>query len=249
MKREYSLLFVALFVLAATAGTAWSIERNDLDLKYGGRIQNDWLWGASAEDTVDEAFGEVKADNEFRRVRAYMNGTLYERVKFMFDMDFAGGDVEFKEMYMEINLPEKNLTEVESGQEVLITNYNIPDDTIIGVVSELSPVVSSETRTFQGKLMIDNPELKLRPGMFVKADIVVTRKDSVIVVPKDVIISGTRGRTVFVVDRSAARERRIETGIENVEQVEVVSGLNVNDQLVISGYETLRNGSRVNVIQ
>ncbi|MBN2480371.1 MAG: efflux RND transporter periplasmic adaptor subunit [Bacteroidales bacterium] len=155
----------------------------------------------------------------------------------------------YSDMYMGINLPEKNLSEVKIGQEVWITNYNIPDDTIVGTVNELSPVVSSETRTFQGKLLIDNPELKLRPGMFVKADIVVTQKDSVIVIPKDVIISGTRGRTVFVVDRNAARERRIETGIENAEQVEVVSGLTVNDQLVTSGYETLRNGSRVNVVR
>ncbi|MBN1158486.1 MAG: efflux RND transporter periplasmic adaptor subunit [Bacteroidales bacterium] len=157
--------------------------------------------------------------------------------------------MDYSDMYMEINLPEKNLTEVEIGQEVWITNYNIPDDTIVGVVNELSPVVSSETRTFKGKLQIENPALKLRPGMFVKADIVVTKKDSVIVISKDVIISGTRGRTVFVVDRNAARERRIETGIENSEQVEVVSGLSINDQLVTSGYETLRNGSRVNIVR
>lgn len=191
---------------------------------------------------------------ERMRITSPFDGIIVELPFYTQNVNVASASLmatvmDYSEMYLEVNLPEKNLTEVETGQEVWITNYNIPEDTIIGNVSELSPAVSSETRTFQGKIMIDNPELKLRPGMFVKADITVTRKDSVIVIPKDVIVSGTRGRTVFIVDRSAARERRIETGIENAENVEVVSGLNVNDQLVISGYETLRNGSRVNVIR
>jgi len=62
-----------------------------------------------------------------------------------------------------------------------------------------------------------------------------------------IILHGTSGKTVFVVDRTAARERRIETGIEDSENIEVISGLNVEDQLIISGFETLRNGSRVNI--
>lgn len=191
---------------------------------------------------------------EKMKITAPFDGVIVELPFYTQNVTVASGSLmatimDYSEMYLEVNLPEKNLTEVKAGQEVWITNYNIPEDTINGTVSELSPAVSSETRTFQGKIMIDNPELKLRPGMFVKADIVVTRKDSVIVIPKDVIVSGTRGRTVFIVDRSAARERRIETGIENVDNIEVVSGLNLNDQLVISGYETLRNGSRVSVIR
>ena len=157
--------------------------------------------------------------------------------------------MDYSAMYMEINLPEKNMAEVKPGLDVLITSYSLPNDTIHGTVSELSPVISNETRTFQGKLLINNPDLKLRPGMFVKADIVVTRKDSVIVIPKDVILSGNMGKTVFVVDRSAARERRITTGIENDQNVEIVSGLNQNESLVISGYETLRNGSKVNIVR
>lgn len=155
----------------------------------------------------------------------------------------------YDKMYVDINLPEKNISEVNLGQNVLITNYTITEDTLIGSVSELSPMISSETRTFSGKLLINNPDLKLRPGMFVKADIITAKKDSVIVIPKNIILSGNRGKYVFIVERnSAADDRQIVTGIENKDFVEVVEGLSVNDRLIIKGFETLRDNSKVKII-
>jgi len=155
----------------------------------------------------------------------------------------------YDKMYLEINLPEKNISEVVTGQEVVVTNYTIAQDTLKGMVNELSPAVSTETRTFKGKILIDNPELKLRPGMFVKADIVVASKDSAIVVPKNIMLSSNRGKVIYIVEQSTARERRITTGIENQDQVEVLTGLKRNERLVTKGFETLRNDSKVKVIR
>ena len=155
----------------------------------------------------------------------------------------------YKKMHIDINLPEKNLGEIKIGQEVIITSYTLTDDTIIGVVNELSPIISTETRTFSGKLQIDNNDLKLRPGMFVKANIITAQKDSVIIIPKKMILSGNRGKYVFVVGRnSSADDRRIVTGIENQDNIEVLEGLKPNDRLIIKGFETLRDGSKVKVI-
>lgn len=155
----------------------------------------------------------------------------------------------YEKMFLDINLPEKSISEVLVGQDVLITNYTIAGDTLHASVNELSPAISTETRTFKGKLLIDNPDLKLRPGMFVKADIITARKDSAIVVPKSMLLTSGRGKIVFVVDESTAVERQITTGIENQEMVEVLTGLKVEERLVVKGYETLRNNSKVKVIR
>lgn len=155
----------------------------------------------------------------------------------------------YDRMFLEINLPEKSISEVALGQNVIITSYTLSTDTLKGLVTELSPAISTETRTFKGKLTIDNPDLKLRPGMFVKADIVVAQKDSAVVIPKNIMLSSGRGKVIFVVDQSTAMERRITTGIENQEYAEVISGLKENDRLVIKGFETLRNNSKVKVIR
>lgn len=156
--------------------------------------------------------------------------------------------MDYSKLLMEINLPEKNISTINVGQEVSITNYTLPKDTLNAKINELSPVVSTETRTFKGKLVIDNPELKLRPGMFVKADIEVARRDSAIVISKEIIVSGNRGKTVYIVEKGAVRERIITTGLETETLVEVIEGLKKNERVVTKGFETLRDRSKVKII-
>jgi RND family efflux transporter MFP subunit len=173
----------------------------------------------------------------------YTRGTRVATNSHLFSM------MSYNFMYLNINLPEKNISEVKLNQEVLITNYTIPEDTLIGKVTELSPAISAETRTFTGKVEVQNPELKLRPGMFVKADIITNRKDSTVVIPKDIILTRGSQKYVFVVGRNSTAEQRwITTGIENQNSVEVTEGLKLNERLIIKGFETLRDNSKVRII-
>lgn len=157
--------------------------------------------------------------------------------------------MDYQTMYMDVQLPEKYISVIKPGQIVKLTNYTIPNDTIIGNITQLSPAINPDTRTFKGNISINNPKYLLRPGMFVKADIITNHKDSVIVIPKSIILSRQRGKTVFVVDRGIAAERIIETGLENVAEVEVTKGLIKNDRVIISGFETLSNKSKVKIIK
>lgn len=157
--------------------------------------------------------------------------------------------MDYKTMYMDVQLPEKYISDIKPGQVAILTNYTIPDDTIRGKISQLSPAIDPDTRTFKGTVTIDNPDLLLRPGMFVNVNIINNHKDSVIVIPKNVILSRQRGKTVFVVDRGIAAERIIETGIENLTETEVISGLEKNDRLVVNGFETLGNRTKVKIIK
>jgi len=157
--------------------------------------------------------------------------------------------MDYSKLVMDVNLPEKYLTTIKLGQEVNITNYTLPNDTLKAEISQLSPVISTETRTFIGRMIISNPDLKLRPGMFVKADIEIARKDSVVVIPKDVVVAGGRGKTVYIVDKGAAQRRTITTGLENEKSVEVLEGLKANSRLVVKGFETLRDNSKVKIVK
>lgn len=156
--------------------------------------------------------------------------------------------MDYQTMYMDVQLPEKYISVIRPGQIVKLTNYTIPEDTITGYITQLSPAINADTRTFKGSLSIDNPDYLLRPGMFVKADIITNHKDSVIVIPKNIILSRQRGKTVFVVDRGIAVERIIETGMENITDIEVTSGLSNNERVVTAGFETLGNRSKVKII-
>jgi membrane fusion protein, multidrug efflux system len=158
--------------------------------------------------------------------------------------------MDYQMMYMNVQLPEKYISVIKPGQGVKLTNYTIPKDTIIGNITQLSPAINAETRTFSGNILIHNPNYILRPGMYVKADIVVNHKDFVIVIPKSIILSRQRGKTVFVIDRNGtASERIVHTGLENLTDIEITEGLSKNDRVVTSGFETLSNRSKVKIIK
>ena len=157
--------------------------------------------------------------------------------------------MDYSKLQMEVNLAEKNISMIETGQKVQIMNYTIPDDTLTGVISQISPAIDAETRSFKTVIQIDNSELKLRPGMFAKGKIVISSINDAIVIPKNIILSKQRGNTVFVINKKLAQERIVNFGIENPEEVQIISGLDTNDRVVIKGFETLRNRSKVKVIK
>ncbi|MDZ7370545.1 MAG: efflux RND transporter periplasmic adaptor subunit [candidate division KSB1 bacterium] len=155
----------------------------------------------------------------------------------------------FEKLYLEVNFPGKYLGIINVGQPVRTLNYTLTGDTLWGRITQVSPAIDADTRSFKSAIEIDNPQLKLRPGMFVKIETIIARKDSAIVIPKQIITQSRGAKRVFVVERGAAEERRIVTGLENPIEVEVVEGLRVNDRLIVKGYETLANQTRVRIVR
>ncbi len=214
------------------------------ELKTAGlNFENARIAVETAELQLEKTKVTAPIDGVIVDLPYYTQGTQVETGKTIVKI------MDYQNMYMDVQLPEKYIAEIKPGQLAKLTNYTIPEDTIRGNISQLSPAIDASTRTFKGTITINNSDYLLRPGMFVKADIVTNRKDSVIVIPKSIILSRQRGKTVFVVDRGVAAERIIETGLENLTDIEVIRGLAKNDRVVTSGFETLSNRSKVKIIK
>jgi len=188
------------------------------------------------------------------KIKAPFNGTIVDLPYYTPDNKIEMNSemvkiMDYRNLHLDINLAEKNMNTIKVNQYVRIMNYTLPDDTLIGRITQLSPAIDAETRTFKGTLLINNDDLLLRPGMYIRAEIVVARKDSAIVIPKDIILSKQRGKAVFIVQNGAAQERIISTGLENPDEIEVIRGLNVNERIVIKGFETLSNRAKVDIIR
>jgi membrane fusion protein, multidrug efflux system len=205
---------------------------------------------ANAKTTVENS----RLSLEKTRIVAPISGVIVELPYYTQGTQVETGStiakiMDYQVMYMNVQLPEKYINIIKPGQPVKLTNYTIPEDTLIGQITQLSPAINADTRTFAGNILINNPEYLLRPGMFVKADIVTSHKDTVIVIPKSLILSRQRGKTVFVIEKGLAVERTILTGLENITDIEVTRGLIKNERLVTSGFETLSNKSKVKIIK
>lgn len=217
-----------------TLGDLKEAERSYMDANYN--YENALIQLAKLNITVP--FDGVIVDLPY-----YTESTKVEANSKMAQvMNYSG-------LYLEVNLPGNNLGKLKVDQPTRMLSYSMPDDTLAGKITQVSPAIDPDTRSFKATILISNPDWLFRPGMFVKAEIIIARKDSAIVVPKDIIMSGRRGKTVFVVERGAAQERALTLGLENPVEVEVTEGLKENERLIVGGFETLRNRSKVKIIR
>ncbi len=187
-------------------------------------------------------------------VKAPFSGVISELPYFTNDTRVAANTIlvkaiNYSMLYLETNLPEKYFGNVERGFKVYVTSYTSPLDTLIGEISQISPAIDPEARTFKCMINVGNRAEIILPGMFVKADLVINSAENTVVIPKDIIVSRNRTRTVFVVERGVANERVITTGLESVDMVEVIEGLEAGESVVSKGFETLRDKSRVKVLR
>lgn len=157
--------------------------------------------------------------------------------------------MDYSEMYLTFSLPEKSIAAVNVDQEVYVLNYTMPEDTLIGEVSQLSPAIDETTRTFSGIIEIDNKDLMLRPGMFVQGDIITLRNEDVFILPKEILSSNSRGKFVYVAEKGMARQKRITTGLENANEIEILTGLTGEEMIITEGYETLRDRSKIKILK
>jgi len=157
--------------------------------------------------------------------------------------------IDYEKLLLEANLPEKYFRNIERGYKVYVTSYTSTSDTLLGTITQISPSIDDEARTFLSFVEVDNDDQILLPGMFVKADLVVNSADEVIVIPKDIIMSRNRNQIVYVVEQGVASERIITTGLQNATSVEVKMGLLKGESIVNSGFETLRDQSRVRILR
>lgn len=150
-------------------------------------------------------------------------------------------------MYLDISLSESTMGYIHTGLPVYISHYSIPDEYVKATIDQLSPSIDTTTRTYKGVVLVDNPNLLLKPGMFVKTEIVVDQAIEAIIIPKEIIRTSQNKSFVFIADGTTAMQCEITTGISNDTYIEVKSGLYLGDKLIVDGYQTLRNRSKISV--
>ncbi len=158
-----------------------------------------------------------------------------------------GQVVEYAQVITDLKIPNSQMPNIDRGQEVRITNYAFRDQTFVGRVSVMDPALDPATRTFRIEVTIDNPGLVLRPGMFIKADIVVEQRADIIIIPRELVLSRQNRSLVFVEEEGRAQQRFIELGLTDDLMVEVVDGLEEGERLITSNFETLRSRTQVRV--
>lgn len=150
---------------------------------------------------------------------------------------------------VEFFVPEVDASRVAVGQGVDVRVGTYPDEVFRAVVSVVSPTIDPGTRTRRVKAEVPNPDGRLLPGTFARADLGVAERRGVVLVPKEAVLLRADGSVLFRVAASGDRvERvRVEAGKHREALMEIRGGVEAGDWVVVRGQSGLVDGSPVSL--
>ncbi len=150
-----------------------------------------------------------------------------------------------------ISLNEVDIAQVAVGQKVTLSFDAISDLTLTGVVAEIDTIgtVSQGVVTYNVKITFDTQDARIKPGMSVSASIITKVKQDILIIPNSAIktqnnsqyvslfdtpiATSTTDTTAGVLSAVAPVQQNIETGLSNDTHTEVISGLNLGEQIIV----------------
>jgi RND family efflux transporter MFP subunit len=147
-----------------------------------------------------------------------------------------------------VYVTEKDYAALAERQAVSLTTDAYPGETFDGEVARVAPVFRSESRQARVELRVSNPDRRLKPGMFVRAETVLARVEDATIVPEDALVTRDGQHVVFVVsdDGRTVTARPVEVGVREGGRVQV-SGDQVTGRVVTLGQQQLEDGTDVTI--
>lgn len=160
-----------------------------------------------------------------------------------------------KDLQIKVNIPERFVSRIELNQNATVTFDSYPSDVFNAVVYEVSPVLDNVSRTMAIKLRIVPTDPKVRVGMYARVRLITDRRNKVIVIPSNALVSREGKQYVFVITDEKTEKGNIKVkmvpvklGISVDDVTEIQDGISIGDQIVVKGQSLLNNGDPVVVL-
>jgi membrane fusion protein (multidrug efflux system) len=222
--------------------------------------RQDFDQATSQQKATEANVAEIRATIARKTIRAPFSGILGIRKVNLGQYLPAGSPIVSNQtlnpIYVNIGILQQSAAQVKVGRKLHVTTEDLAGKVFTGTVTAIDSDVDPTTRNLQIQATLPNPDCKLRPGMFVQAQLPVGAARSVIALPASAINYAPYGDSVFVItdlkDPKGKSYRGVKQQFVKVEgsrgdQVAVISGLNPGDEVVTSGVFKLRNGAAVQV--
>lgn len=148
----------------------------------------------------------------------------------------------------DFRIPEGFMSKVRANQEVAIRLDAYPGEDFRGRVYAVEPVVDERTRTVLMRARVPNKDNKLKPGMFVRVAVTMATRPEAIVVPEQALWPQGQDNFVFRVVDGKAVLTKVLIGNRQPGEVEISSGLTLDDMVITEGQIKLRDGAPVMVM-
>jgi membrane fusion protein (multidrug efflux system) len=222
--------------------------------------QADYDRAAAEHKQAEARVGEIRATIQRKTIRTPFAGILGIR-QVNLGQYLSGGDPvvplqSLDPIYVNFSVPQQQVGKLRVDGEVKVSLEGMPGAAFGGRITAVDSIVDEATRNVQAQATLDNPEGKLRPGMFAEVQVGLGSQSSVVSLPASAVSYAPYGDSVFVVGDLKGPAGQTYRGVTQQfvklagsrgDQVAVAEGLQPGAEVVSSGVFKLRNGAAVQV--
>jgi membrane fusion protein (multidrug efflux system) len=147
---------------------------------------------------------------------------------------------------LDFQIPESLLARVRQDAPIRAASVAFGDRKFDGRVAVIDTRIDPLTRSVKLTAIVDNPDLSLRPGMFMTAWLEVAKRENALLIPEEAIVGEGPLQIAFVVKDNKVERRVIKVGQREDGKVEVLDGLKLSEAIVVRGLQRVRGGMTVN---
>lgn len=235
--------------LYTTSQTPGTISQNDLDQALAKKNADFAQWEAAKS-----SYNEIAETRDYLEIKAPFSGVISARnVNTGAYVGPSGKGSEYpmftlqqqSKLRLVVSVPEAFTGYLKAGSSISFTVRAQPNEKFTAQVSRLAGALDNRLRSERVEMDVLNNNKKLLPGMVAEVNLPTPAKDSTFVIPKSALVNSTEKIFVIRVSNNKAEWVDVKPGREANGNVEVYGNLNINDTILKTATDEIRNGSEV----
>jgi RND family efflux transporter MFP subunit len=206
----------------------------------------------AAQADVDEAQAEVELVKQLLKelkVLAPIDGLVTR--KWLTEGAIASSQtpivtVASKNVVVSLRVEETRIASLQQGQRVTLTSPALPGQYLEMQIDWISPAGDEKAHAFLLRLRPVHGAPELKPGMSGQVS-VLTRHENVTLVPREAVLREDGQAALFVIQDNKAQLRKVEIGLVDAKNMEIQSGIQPGEQVIVSGQGLLNDGDAVSI--
>ncbi|NIM12845.1 MAG: efflux RND transporter periplasmic adaptor subunit [Candidatus Aminicenantes bacterium] len=144
-----------------------------------------------------------------------------------------------------LDVPSEEIEKITVGQPCTVQVTTLPEETFKGEVYSKNLAADPVSKTFKVEVKIENPQLKIKSGIFAEVSIEISRKENCLIVPLSAVIRGGDIHYVVLYQEGKAKYKNIKVGEQDQRVVEITDGLSLGQLVVVQGNYDLKEGALI----
>lgn len=246
-----------LKIQTALAKTTFERQERLWNQKIGSEIQ--YLQAKATYEGQEQAVNQLQNQVAKTVVRAPFTGTIDDVITEQGSVVSPGQSALFRivnlqDMYIETDVPERYISEVVPGKDVMV-DFTVLNKQMDAKVRQAGNFINPANRTFKVEVGIDNADKSIKPNLTAKLKINDYTNDKAILIPQSIISENANGQQYVytisdkVENKGKAKRIIIETGKTQGDFIEVVSGLENGSEIVDEGARSVKDGQDVKILE